>query len=198
MKFFGLAIVALQSIALVSGASNKIGDDFPQVQSLAITPESVKKHHTEKYYTDFGFAVRRGLEFELDIAVNIKLDSDHRFLIGIDEKAGAVVPHFNNSIADGPRSSDGDFVYRVKVSSRADDPVGMWQDLAVMVTSSTAAKEGHAKEGHIYEYPFPVFVLYGLDEKRDEMLDRMIVKEGVAEAQKSEMDRMNDGITAQY
>lgn len=32
-----------------------------------------------------------------------------------------------------------------------DDPVGMWQDLAVMVTSSTAAKEGHAKEGHIYE-----------------------------------------------
>lgn len=52
--------VALQSIALVSGASNKIGDDFPQVQSLAITPESVKKHHTEKYYTDFGFAVRRG------------------------------------------------------------------------------------------------------------------------------------------
>lgn len=39
---------------------HELGDEFPQVQSLIMTKESIKQHQTEEYELDLGFAVRRG------------------------------------------------------------------------------------------------------------------------------------------
>ena len=60
------------------------------------------------------------------------------------------VPHFTTKVTGGPTKSKGEFVYRVEVSSKEDDPIGTWTDMIAVVASQKAEKAEKSLEGYVY------------------------------------------------
>lgn len=202
MNSIVLLVVAVLALFVDGIHGRGIASKFPQVEGLRITDESVKRHRTERYMPEMGFAVRRGMPFDLDVAVNMKLADDNSILLQFDEKTGNKVPHFTTKITAGPTVEHGSYVYRVEVNSKEDDPIGEWNDMIAFVASKKAEKAEKSLEGYVYAYPFTVVVVdKDPDQFQDKkqpvtaavnaILDKVAALEQQAQAALSELEKMD-------